>query len=106
MLNRYIQLDVDDAAAGMVLSEAVLDAHGGVLLPGATTLTDAMLTSLQRRGIDTVRVVNDDISEADLEAERERVQQRLTVLFRQCNVDRTCQVLQQQIEAYRMGESE
>jgi hypothetical protein len=103
MLNRYKQLDLEDAAAGMVLSEAVLDAHGGMLLPSATALTEAMLTSLRRRGIDTVFVVNDDISEADLKAERERVQQRLAILFRQCNTDRACQVLLQHVTEYRLG---
>jgi len=106
MLNRYKQLDLDDATVGLVLSEAVLDAHGGVLLPSATTLTDSMLTSLRRRGVETVFVVNDDISAADLEAERARVQQRLAIVFRRCNTDRACRALLQRIIEYRLGSLE
>lgn len=106
MINRYRQLDLDDVVAGMVLAEAVLDAHGGILLPSATALTDSLLTSLRRRGIDTVFVINDDISEEDLAVERERVQQRLAILFRKCATGSTSDVLLQRITEYRMGETE
>lgn len=106
MISRYKQLDLDDATAGMVLSEAVLDAHGAVLFPSATSLTDAMLTSLQRRGITTVFVVNDDLSEADVKTERKRVQQRLTVLFRRSGSNPACQALMQRIIEYRIGTTE
>lgn len=106
MISRYKQLDLDDATAGMVLSEAVLDADGAVLFPSATSLTDAMLTSLQRRGITTVFVVNDDLSEADVKAERKRVQQRLTVLFRRSGSNPACQALMQRIIEYRIGTTE
>lgn len=106
MINRYIQMDVDDAVAGMVLSEDVLDGQGGVLLPKATALTDTMLTSLRRRGIDNVFVVNDDISEADLKAERERVERRLSTLFRLCKSEGACGVLLQRVSEYRLGEAE
>lgn len=104
MMNRYKQLDLDDAVAGMVLSEDVLDGQGGVLLPRETALTDALLTSLRRRGIDTVHVVNEDISEEELRAERERVQQRLARLFRKCQSDRIGDILRQQVTEYRLGE--
>lgn len=106
MMNRVLELDVDDAVAGMVLADDVLDARGGVLLPKATALTDAMLTALQRRGIDTIHVVNDAISEEELRAERERVQQRLAKLFRKCGSDRTAGILLQRITEYRLGEME
>ena len=88
MINRYKQVELDDAVAGMVLADDVLDGQGGVLLPQKTALTDALLTSLRRRGIDTVYVVNDDISEEELNAERQRVQRRLARLFRKCQDDR------------------
>lgn len=104
MISKYKQLDLDDAAAGMVLSEDVLDGKGGILLPAKTELTDALLTSLRRRGIESVWVVNNEVSEEELRAERERVQQRLAHLFRKCRDDRTCTVLLQHITAYRLGE--
>jgi hypothetical protein len=105
MINRHIQLYLDDTSAGMVLSEAVLDSHGGILLPSAAVLTDAMLTSLRRRGIDTVWVVNNDISEEDLKAEREHIEQRLTSLFRRCHADRASGALLQRITEYRLGDT-
>ncbi|HYD59277.1 MAG TPA: hypothetical protein VEC35_02925 [Noviherbaspirillum sp.] len=104
MIRKIKQLDLDDAEAGMVLSEDVLDGKGGVLLPAKTELTDALLTSLSRRGIDSVWVVNNDVSEEELREERERVQQRVEHLFRKCRNDRTCAVLLQHISAYRLGE--
>lgn len=103
-MNKYKQIDLDDAVAGMTLWEAVLDGYGGVLLPEATVLTDALLTSLRRRGIDTVYVVNDDISEADMAAERERVQQRLAILFRRCGASPASGILLQRITEYKLGE--
>jgi hypothetical protein len=101
--SRNKEVDLDDAEAGMVLAEAVLDAHGGTLLPGATTLTDSLLTSLRRRGIDKVFVVNNDISEEELKAEQERVQKRLEHLFRKCGADGASSALLQSITDYRLG---
>jgi hypothetical protein len=106
MISKKKLVNVDDAVAGMVLSKTVVDDRGGVLLPDGTTLTDALLKSLGRRGIETVYVVNDDISEADLAAERERVQQRLANLFRNSKTDRACRILLQRITEYRLGEME
>jgi hypothetical protein len=104
MISKKKPVKLDDAVAGMVLSNAVVDTRGSVLLPAATTLTDAMLRSLQRREIDTVYIVNEGISEADLTAERERAQQRLTKLFRKCGSDRAGRALLQRITDYRLGE--
>jgi hypothetical protein len=106
MISRKNLVKLDDVVAGMVLSNAVVDTHGGVLLPAATALTDTMIRSLRRREIETVYIVNEDISEADLTAERERVEQRLTRLFRKCNSDRAGRVLLQRITDYRLGELE
>lgn len=104
MISKYKQLDLDEAEAGMVLSEDVLDGKGGVLLPAKTELTESLLTSLRRRGIESVWVVNDDVSEEELRVERERVQQRLAHLFRKCRNDAASAVLLQHISAYRLGE--
>jgi hypothetical protein len=99
-------MDLDDAAAGVVLFEDVRDGQGSVLLPAGTALTDAMLTSLRRRGIDTIRVVNDEIPAAELAAERERVERRLATLFRRCNTEPACKELLQQVTEYRLGRLE
>jgi hypothetical protein len=98
------KMDLDEAIAGMVLSREVQDGRGGVLLPSKTALTDALLTSLRRRGIATVCVVQDALSQDELNAAHERVQQRLISLFRKCGSDRIGATLLQQITVYRLGE--
>jgi hypothetical protein len=101
---KYRQMDLDDVVVGTTLWEQVVDGRGGILLPSGTVLSDAMITSLRRRGIDTVFVVNDNVSAADLEAEKERVQQRLATLFRKCNGNSASTELFQCMTAYRLGE--
>jgi hypothetical protein len=96
----YKELDLDDAVAGMVLSQAIVDRQGGTLLPAATILTDQLLVSLRRRGIDTVYVINDELSEAGLKAERERVQRRLASLFRKSGAG---SALLRHVTEYRLG---
>jgi hypothetical protein len=49
-------LPLAQARAGMVLGNELRDAQGGLLLPRGTVLTAAMLASLQRLGLDTLRV--------------------------------------------------
>jgi hypothetical protein len=100
MIKLYKELDLDDAVAGMVLSQAIVDHHGGTLLPAATVLTDQLLASLRRRGINTVCVINDELSEADLQAERERVQRHLANLFRKSGAG---SVLLGHVTEYRLG---
>lgn len=102
MLRRSKQLEVGAAAVGMVLSEAVFDAHGNVLLPQGVVLDEALLASLQRRGIDWIAVADNAVCEAQLQAEKERLLQRLPVLFRNCMSKPGCTMLLDHIRAYRL----
>ena len=43
---------IGDATAGMLLAQRLLDAHGEVLLAQGAALTEAVLASLRRRGIE------------------------------------------------------
>ncbi|HYD63088.1 MAG TPA: hypothetical protein VEC35_22225 [Noviherbaspirillum sp.] len=103
MINRCKQVQLDDAEPGMVLFEAVMDAQRTVLLPEATVLTDSMLRSLERRGVEYVFVVDDDISQEAWEAECRRVQERLDRLFRQSRGKGASDTLMQSIFEYRTG---
>lgn len=103
IIKRTLQLDIDEAEAGMVLSDAVLDGQGGLLVASGATLTESTLQSLRRRGIDTLSVLNDRISEEELAAERQRHQQRLAKLFRKYASDADNKLLQI-ITQYRIGE--
>lgn len=103
MIARHLQLDLEEAEPGMILATTLYDAHGGVLLPSGAELTESSLTSLRRRGIDQVTVVNDQISEADLAIERARLQERLAKLFRSCGDKGASHSLQESIMQYRVG---
>lgn len=102
MVSRYKQVDLDDAAAGMVLAADVLDHQGSVLLPNGAALTEALLRSMRRRGIDSVPIVDDAVDPALLAAERERVAVRLAQLFRQPGPGRADALLREQLASYRM----
>lgn len=104
MIARHLQLDLDEAEPGMILSSTLFDAHGGVLLPTGIELTESILTSLRRRGIDQVSVINDRVSEADLAAERERLQERLSRLFRNSLNKGASNELRDSIMRYRLGD--
>ena len=80
---------LEHASAGMTLTAELRDAGGAVLLPAGAVLSTSMLEGLARRGIATVNVADDRVSEqetaareAELEAARERHCARLTQLFR------------------------
>lgn len=84
MSTRMQAMPVGEAAAGMVLAEALHDQGGSVLLPAGATLTDATLNALRRRGIESLAVLAESAADdgAASEAERERQCARLARLFR------------------------
>lgn len=104
MSTHHLELDLDDAVAGMTLAEPVLDGHGGMLLPRGTVLTDAMLLSVRRRGIDQLMVLDDAASDAELAQERERLKQRLALLFRRCGNQGSSALLLRSIALYQLGD--
>ncbi|MEV4782582.1 hypothetical protein [Burkholderia sp. LMU1-1-1.1] len=85
------EIDIDQAAAGMTLASALLDAHGGVLLPRDAALTDSMLASLRRRGVERCVVWAEEEAAAVDPAQRARERalrmQRLERLFRHSGDD-------------------
>jgi chromatin segregation and condensation protein Rec8/ScpA/Scc1 (kleisin family) len=102
MSPRQTTIDLEDATAGMVLSSVLLDAGGGTLLPKGAELTDALLTSLRRRGVERIAIVDNSQSDAELAAERERVAKRLASLFRKCANQNATNALQNSILLYRV----
>ena len=104
MIARNLQVDIDDVEPGMVLSATLSDAHGGVLLPAGVELTESMLTSLRRRGVEAVTVINDKVSDEELAAERQRLQERLDRLFRKNGAVGANGVLRESIMKYRLGD--
>jgi hypothetical protein len=103
MISRHKQFDLDEVLPGMTLSEDILDAHGSMLLPRGTIMTEATLVSLRRRGIDKVLVLNEALSTADLAIEREHLRQRLDRLFRKCRNQEANEALLRSVTQYRLG---
>jgi hypothetical protein len=97
------EIGLDQAAAGMILATALLDANGSVLLPQDAALTDGMLASLRRRGIErcVVWAAAEPVDPAALARERERRLQRLERLFRHSAADAGSQLLLERLRAYR-----
>lgn len=99
---RPCEIGLDKATAGMTLAAALLDNHGGVLLPEHATLTEDVLAWLQRRGVQRCSVlIVDAVDAAGLARERERRLQRLERLFRHSAGEAGNALLLAQLRAYR-----
>jgi hypothetical protein len=97
------EIELDQAAAGMTLAAALLDANGSVLLPQDAALTESMLASLRRRGVErcVVWAEADAPDPAELARERERRLQRLEHLFRNSADGAGSRPLLERLRAYR-----
>ena len=82
MPNHYRQIPLKAAVAGMVLSDAVLDTKGHILVPKGAVLTSAMLEALGRHEIEVVAILSNTESSSDDEGERVIRFQRVERLFR------------------------
>lgn len=97
------EIDLDQASAGMTLAAALLDAHGGVLLPRDAALSEATLASLRRRGVERclVWVDAEALDPAQLARERERQLLQLRHLFRHSGASEGGALLLQRLSDYR-----
>jgi hypothetical protein len=95
-----------DACPGMVLSDVLLDAKGNVLLAQGVMLTEAMLASLSRHGIESLPIFHAQAGAAEPAFDPDAVQARLDHLFR-ANVrddhaDWATGILRRFVEDYRL----
>lgn len=102
MIGRLKQVALDDATAGMMLAQDVRDHQGNVLLAEGASLSDSTLAALRRRGVESVQVEGDSVSEAELAAAREQAQARLAQLFRKPHGSPADALLREQLAAWRM----
>lgn len=91
-----------DAQEGMCLYEDVRDRAGNVLLPKLSVLSCATISSLQRRQIEAVLIVDDSITPEQIAAERVRIQVRMVHLWRHAGNGRANALLRAVVEQYRM----
>ena len=95
-------LPMNEVLAGMIVSNDLLDTHGGLILGQGAIVTEAMLFSLQRRGIETLSIVAEKGEDLEPEAEMERQRQRLVKLFRRCGDGPADKLLLQYVTQYRL----
>lgn len=110
MTASYQHLPLSQVQAGMVLSDELLDAHGKVLLPGGTVLTESMLTLMPRHNISTLAVLTPAVPDAELAARRARHAERLASLFRHNDADSDADwatgLLRRYVQEFRLGKEE
>jgi hypothetical protein len=95
-----------NAHPGMVLSDVLLDANGNVLLAQGVVLTEAMLASLARHGIESLPIFRADACQAAPAFDAQAVQARLDRLFRandrEDHADWATGILRRYVEDYRL----
>ncbi len=97
------KIPMDMAVSGMMLAAAVCNERGDVLLQSGCELSDSSLSSLRRRGILHVAILDEESrSEEELEALRNVARNRLGVLFRNAGADAHLASLHNLILEYRL----
>lgn len=106
-MSAAIQLTpLQDARPGMVLSDVLLDAAGHTLLAQGVVLTEAMLASLARHGIESLPIFHAQVAEPEPVFDPALVQARLDYLFRanerDDHADWATGILRRYVEDYRL----
>ncbi|WP_036170032.1 hypothetical protein [Massilia sp. 9096] len=106
-MSAAIQLTpLHDARPGMVLSDVLLDPKGNVLLAQGVVLTEAVLASLARHGVESLPIFHAESGTTAPAFDAQAVQARLDYLFR-ANVrddhaDWATGILRRYVEDYRL----
>jgi hypothetical protein len=98
------QLALNTVAAGMVLSDDLVDDTGKILLPQGTTLTEGILVGLARHNVAILPILCEALSAEDEAAELRRQKARLARLFRKHVEDEATALMLQYVTDYRMGD--
>lgn len=95
-----------DARPGMVLSDVLLNPKGNVLLTGGVVLTEAMLESLARHGVESLPIFHAESETPEPAFDAQAVQARLDYLFRanerDDHADWATGILRRYVEDYRL----
>lgn len=98
-------IPLDSVLPGSVLGDNVHDEAGRVLLRAGTTLSEASIAALHRRGVDTLTVEVAASHSAEHRAiERLHLEARLQAAFRQAGNGEASRQLWQALIEYRLGE--
>lgn len=97
------QMALADVLPDMILSDAVTDAQGNILLAKGAVLTQGMLDALARHEIDFLPILSGQISEQEDAAIRAHYQTRLARLFRHTAENAATDMLEQYVRHFRLG---
>ena len=98
-------LPLNEVLVGMSVANDLLDTHDELILGQGTIVTEAILLSLLRRGLETLDIVAEKIAAPGREAEMELQRLRLAKLFRRCGDDPADKLLFRYLIQYRLGGS-
>lgn len=105
MNGAYQLTPLAEASPGMVLGEVLRDGKGNVLLAQGVVLTEGMLASLARHGVELLPILG--AAEALPAIDPVQVQERLDRVFRRHergnHGDWATNILRQYIEDFRLG---
>jgi hypothetical protein len=104
MNGAYQLTPLAEASAGMVLGEVLRDEKGNVLLAQGVMLTEGMLASLARHGVELLPILG--AARAEPAIDPARVQERLDQIFRKHergnHGDWATGILRQYVEDFRL----
>ena len=91
------------AEEGMKLGAPVNDTQGHALLPDGAELSERSLSSLRRRNVTCISILEEDPrSEEELAIEREKTTERINVMFHKTEQDANMELLHQLVLEYRL----
>ncbi len=94
---------LSEAKAGLLLAEDVRDQQGNCLLTSGSILTEAKLSSIQKRHIDGFMIWQEQtLSKSEIIEQREAIKARLAHRFRQMRDNTEMHRLHDILLAYRM----
>lgn len=104
---QHATMPLEAITGAPVLAAPVCDRGGQVLLPAGAQLTDSLVASLRRRGVETVVIVSTDVPAQqeptmDLQAQQARVDARMQRLFRHALRTGHVNPLLHMVSRYRM----
>ncbi|WP_293780174.1 hypothetical protein [uncultured Oxalicibacterium sp.] len=98
------QVALEEAEAGMVLSDNVLDAQGQVLLSKGVALTEHTIAALARHDIAWLRIEMGEMTAEEEAVQRAYYSERIERLFRNQDDSPATATLHRYIRKYRLGE--
>lgn len=91
------------AKEGMKLGAPVIDIQGRALLADGAELSEKSLTSLRRRNISCISILEEDArSEEELAIERDKTTERINAIFRKADKTANMELLHKLILEYRL----